>query len=316
MELVTTQGLVKRFGSLTAVDGVSLRVQRGEVVGFLGPNGAGKSTTMKMITGFLQPDAGSASIAGIDVAKDPVAAKRRVGYLPEGAPAYGDMAVGAFLEFCGRIRGLRGGRLNDRLADMVDAVALADVWNRPIETLSKGFRRRVGIAQALLHDPDVLILDEPTDGLDPNQKHEMRALIRAIAPGKAIIISTHILEEVEPVCSRAVIIAAGRIVADATPQELTEPTGKPSAVFVTVGSREETVVSRLEMVVKGRVEIIERFDGSTRVVIHADGTTPDPIGLAAVLAGSGLPIEEIGLYRPKLDDIFRAVTTGGNPTLH
>jgi ABC-2 type transport system ATP-binding protein len=261
MELISADGLVKRFGSLTAVDGVSLRVARGEVVGFLGPNGAGKSTTMKMIAGFLEPDAGRAAIGGVDVAADPVGAKRRLGYLPEGAPAYGEMTVGAFLDFCARMRGLRGHRLNDRLAEMVERVDLADVWNRPIETLSKGFRRRVGIAQALVHDPDALILDEPTDGLDPNQKHEMRALIRAIAPGKAIIVSTHILEEVEALCTHAVVIAAGRVVADETPHDLAARGAKPAAVAVTVGSPEpETVVSRLGTVAPGRIEVVS---GST-----------------------------------------------------
>lgn len=220
MQLVQASGLVKTFSSLRAVDGVSLEVSRGEVVGFLGPNGAGKSTTMKMLTGFLEPDAGTASIAGHDVFSDPIAARRRLGYLPEGAPAYGDMTVADFLAFVGRMRGLEKGVLGERLADMVERVNLAAVWNRPIDALSKGFKRRVGIAQALIHDPEVLILDEPTDGLDPNQKHDMRELIAAIAPGKAIVISTHILEEVEAICSRVVIIAEGRVVADATPAAL------------------------------------------------------------------------------------------------
>ncbi len=219
-QLIRAEGLSKTFSTVRAVDGVSLSVNRGEVAGFLGPNGAGKSTTMKMITGFLPADEGSASIAGFDVASKPVEARRRLGYLPEGAPAYGDMSVGSFLKFCGRMRGLSGADLEDRLAEMVDRVSLAEVWNRTVETLSKGFKRRVGIAQALLHDPDVLILDEPTDGLDPNQKHDMRQLIRAMAPGKAIVISTHILEEVDALCSRAIIIANGRVVADSTPKAL------------------------------------------------------------------------------------------------
>lgn len=220
MQLVQARGLVKTFSRLRAVDGVSLEVSRGEVVGFLGPNGAGKSTTMKMLTGFLEPDAGTASIAGHDVFADSIAARRLLGYLPEGAPAYGDMTVADFLTFVGRMRGLSNAALGERLAEMVERVNLTDVWNRPIDALSKGFKRRVGIAQALIHDPEVLILDEPTDGLDPNQKHDMRELIAAIAPGKAIVISTHILEEVEAICSRVVIIAEGRVVADATPSAL------------------------------------------------------------------------------------------------
>ncbi|MEO1265647.1 MAG: ABC transporter ATP-binding protein, partial [Pseudomonadota bacterium] len=172
MPLIETQNLTKSFGDVLAVDDVSLGVDRGEVVGFLGPNGAGKSTTMRMIAGFLEPDQGTAEICGHDVAADAIAARRRLGYLPEGAPAYGDMTVASFLNFVGRMRGMSGPGLNDRLAYMVDKVHLGDVWNKPVDALSKGFKRRVGIAQALVHDPDVLILDEPTDGLDPNQKHE------------------------------------------------------------------------------------------------------------------------------------------------
>lgn len=220
MVLVETRALVKRFGAFTAVDGITFSVQRGEVVGFLGPNGAGKSTTMKIIAGFLEPTSGSAFIAGHDSRKDSLAARRRLGYLPEGAPAYPDMTVATFLEFVASMRGLSKARARDRLAELVESIDIADVWNRRIEALSKGYKRRVGIAQALVHDPDVLILDEPTDGLDPNQKHEMRELIRALAPSKAIVVSTHILEEVEAICTRAIIIARGKMLADATPAEL------------------------------------------------------------------------------------------------
>jgi ABC-2 type transport system ATP-binding protein len=220
MQLVQASGLTKTFSGLVAVDDVSLSVARGEVVGFLGPNGAGKSTTMKMLTGFLTPDAGEAAISGEDVFRHPLKARQRLGYLPEGAPAYGDMRVGDFLIFVARMRGLSGARLDERLGEMVERVNLATVWNRNVDALSKGYKRRVGIAQALIHDPDVLILDEPTDGLDPNQKYDMRELIRSIAPGKAIVVSTHILEEVEAICSRVVIIAEGRVVADDTPAAL------------------------------------------------------------------------------------------------
>ena len=220
MVLVETRALVKRFGAFTAVDGVTFKVDRGEVVGFLGPNGAGKSTTMKIIAGFLEPTSGEAFVAGHDSQTDPVAARRRLGYLPEGAPAYPDMTVGAFLEFVAAMRGLSRADARNRLAELVERVDLAEVWNRRFEALSKGFKRRVGIAQALVHDPDVLILDEPTDGLDPNQKHEMRELIRTLAPNKAIVVSTHILEEVEAICTRAIVIARGKLLADATPAEL------------------------------------------------------------------------------------------------
>ena len=218
--MIETRELCKRYGRIAAVDGISFRVEPGQVLGFLGPNGAGKSTTMKMLTGFLAPTSGRASICGHDVAKSPLEAKRALGYLPEGAPAYGDMTPAAFLDFIADIRGLSGLDKATRVAAVVKKVNLEAVLHQRIETLSKGFKRRVGLAQAILHDPAVLVLDEPTDGLDPNQKHEVRALIKEMAPGKAIVLSTHILEEVEAVCTRAIIIASGRVLFDGTPQEL------------------------------------------------------------------------------------------------
>ena len=218
--LVETRALTMKFGPVTAVDGVSFRVDRGEVIGFLGPNGAGKSTTMKIIAGFLEPTSGEAFVAGHDSRRDPIAARRHLGYLPEGAPAYPDMSVADFLGFVAGMRGLTPRQTSHRLGELVESIDLAEVWNRRIEALSKGYKRRVGIAMALVHDPDVLILDEPTDGLDPNQKHEMRSLIRTLAPSKAIIVSTHILEEVEAICTRAIVIARGRMLADSTPAQL------------------------------------------------------------------------------------------------
>lgn len=214
------RGLHKSFGRIHAVNGVDLVVQPGEVVGFLGPNGAGKSTTMKLITGFLEADAGSVTIRGHDLFKDPRAAKREFGYLPEGAPGYPDMKVAEFLRFLGEIRGLDRGLLRERLDYVATTLHLGGVFEQDIETLSKGFRRRVGIAAALLHDPALLILDEPTDGLDPNQKHEIRSLILELVKTKAVLLSTHILEEVGAVCSRAVIINRGHVVFDGTPGEL------------------------------------------------------------------------------------------------
>ena len=218
--LIEIERLTKRFGSFTDVDDVSFTVDRGEVVGFLGPNGAGKSTTMRMLAGFMPPTAGTARICGADVVDRPVEAKRNLGFLPEGAPTYPEMTVTGFLRFVARIRGYRGAGADDRVAHAMHLTQLEGVRLQPIETLSKGFKRRVGLAQALLHDPPVLVLDEPTDGLDPNQKHEVRTLIRRMAPEKAIVISTHILEEVEAVCTRAVIIARGRVVVDAPPEAL------------------------------------------------------------------------------------------------
>ncbi|MDH3894661.1 MAG: ABC transporter ATP-binding protein, partial [Chromatiales bacterium] len=202
--MIKTDNLTKRYGDLTAVDHLSFTVEPGEVLGFLGPNGAGKSTTMKMLTGFIAPTSGTASICGHDIAGDPLPAKKRIGYLPEGAPSYGEMSVRGFLEFIARIRGLDGKNRRDRLDDVIERLHLGHVLPQTIETLSKGFKRRVGLAQAVLHDPEVLILDEPTDGLDPNQKHEVRSLIQDMSADKIIIVSTHILEEVEAVCSRAV----------------------------------------------------------------------------------------------------------------
>ncbi|MDB5401091.1 MAG: transporter ATP-binding protein [Rhodopila sp.] len=231
--LIEIHGLTKRFGAFTAVDNVSFEVRRGEVLGFLGPNGAGKSTTMRMLAGFMIPTAGTARIDGHDVQTDSVAARQVLGFLPEGAPTYPEMSVEGFLRFCARVRGFSGSELADRLDHALGLTTLQGVRLQPVETLSKGFKRRVGLAQALLHDPPVLVLDEPTDGLDPNQKHEVRGLIERMAPEKAIVISTHILEEVDAVCSRAIVIANGRIVADATPWELAErhPSGKLEEVF-------------------------------------------------------------------------------------
>lgn len=231
--LIEIEHLTKRFGRFTAVDDVSFTVARGEVLGFLGPNGAGKSTTMRMLAGFMPPSAGTARICGHDVQDDGIAAQRRLGFLPEGAPTYPDMGVEAFLRFVARVRGYRGHALEERVRDALALTHLEPVRLQPIETLSKGFKRRVGLAQALLHDPPVLVLDEPTDGLDPNQKREVRALIARMAREKAIVISTHILEEVDAVCTRAMVIAAGRVVADETPWALQNlhPSGKLEDVF-------------------------------------------------------------------------------------
>jgi ABC-2 type transport system ATP-binding protein len=219
-ELISVSELTKRFGPLTAVDGVSFKVHRGEVLGFLGPNGSGKSTTMKMITGFLPPTAGQISVCGLNVLTQPVEVKARIGYLPEGAPLYADMTPRSLLNFVAETRNMDAATRRRRIEEVGAKLQIEDVFYQPIETLSKGYKRRVGLAQAIIHDPDVLILDEPTDGLDPNQKHDVRQLLAEMAADKAIIISTHILEEVDSVCSRAVVIARGRLLVDETPQEL------------------------------------------------------------------------------------------------
>src|SRR3989441_2054659 len=230
--MIRVQNLTKSFGPKIAVNGVSFTVDRGEVLGFLGPNGAGKSTTMRMITGFIPPSAGNVRIGEFDMTEQPIPAKRLIGYLPENAPAYTDMTVYGFLNFAAEIRGLRGEAKKKAVDRVVEMCFLESVRHQDIETLSKGYRHRTCFAQAIIHDPDVLIMDEPTDGLDPNQKHEMRTLIREMGKTKAIIFSTHILEEVEAACSRAIIIDRGRIVANGTPEQLKQRSDQAGAVTV------------------------------------------------------------------------------------
>jgi ABC-2 type transport system ATP-binding protein len=231
--MIEVKDLVKTYGSKRAVDGVSFTVRRGDILGFLGPNGAGKSTTMKMITGFLRPDAGSAYVDGIDVTEDPVAVKRKLGYLPENAPAYPEMTVEEFLQFIAEMRGFRAQARRAPVERAVGLTHLGPVRNQTLETLSKGYKQRVGFAQALLHDPPTLVLDEPTDGLDPNQKNEVRTLIKNMATEKAVILSTHILEEVEAICNRVIIISRGRVVVDETPAQLQarQPKARLDEVF-------------------------------------------------------------------------------------
>ena len=231
--MIEINHLTKSYGPLLAVNDISFTVQPGEVLGFLGPNGAGKSTTMKMITGFLTPTSGSIRVCGHDVQANPIAAKTCMGYLPEGAPSYAEMTVRGFLDFIANVRNLTGDQRKRRLDDVIQRLALQSVLEQAIETLSKGFKRRVGLAQALLHDPQVLILDEPTDGLDPNQKHQVRTLISEMSKDKIIVISTHILEEVDAVCNRAIIISSGRLLADDTPKKLAAraPSGRLDDVF-------------------------------------------------------------------------------------
>ena len=234
--MIEVKGLVKVYGTKRAVDGVSFTVKRGEILGFLGPNGAGKSTTMKLITGFISPNAGTAIVDGHDVTREPVAVKRKVGYLPENAPAYPEMTVEEFLTFIAETRGFRGDARNAAVNRAAELTHLTPVRRQTFETLSKGYKQRVGLAQALLHDPPVLILDEPTDGLDPNQKNEVRALIKNMATEKAVVLSTHILEEVEAICTRVIIISAGKLVVDETPAQLQarQPCARLDEIFRTL----------------------------------------------------------------------------------
>src|SRR5215475_9819759 len=264
--MIEIQNLTKRFGPVTAVANLSLLVKPGEVLGFLGPNGAGKSTTMKMVTGYLAPDEGTARICGHDIVGDTIAAQRKLGYLPEGAPAYGEMTPRQFLHFIAGVRQLTGTAAKSATERAVAGTELGSVMDQPIETLSKGFRRRVGLAQAILHDPEVLILDEPTDGLDPNQKHEVRELIRSMGSTKAIIVSTHILEEVDAVCDRAIIIDHGRIVSDGTPHQLHARSPDYNAVSLRVSAadtkRAMGLLKAVPMVAS--VEVAEKTEGGTR----------------------------------------------------
>src|SRR5437660_6326201 len=232
--MIKVDNLVKTFGHKRAVDGISFSVERGEVLGFLGPNGAGKSTSMRMITGFIPPTEGAIQVGGYNMIENPLPAKRLIGYLPENAPAYADMTVSGFLNFAAELRGLRGDGRKKAVDRVVEMCFLESVIHQSIDTLSKGYRHRTCFAQSIIHDPDVLILDEPTDGLDPNQKHEVRTLIRRMGEKKAIVFSTHILEEVDAVCSRAIIIERGKIVANGTPQQLRQKSDWAGAVTLRV----------------------------------------------------------------------------------
>lgn len=314
--LIEAQALRKCFGQIVAVDEISLTVAKGEVLGFLGPNGAGKSTTMKMITGFLEPDSGTARIAGIDIGADPIGAKRHLGYLPEGAPAYADMTPRSFLAFIAEIRGYNGGEVKTRADSAGEKAGLLGVWDQRIETLSKGYKRRVGIAQAILHDPAVLIMDEPTDGLDPNQQHQVRALIKEMSKDKAIIISTHILQEVDAVCTRAVVIDKGRIVADGTAQDLESRLDYHNAVALRVatsaGDKAKSViagvagVSRVEFTGKAAAD---KASGTVSLRVYPMPGQSVAATVAAALRADGIDVEELFVEKGRLDDVFRKITS-------
>ncbi len=305
--MIEVQSLTKDFGPIRAVDHVTFTVEKGEVLGFLGPNGAGKSTTMKMITGFLAPSAGTAKVCGHDVERDPIAAKKRVGYLPEGAPLYVDMTPAAFLGFVAGIRGYKGEGRKKRIDRAVQLAQLETVYNQPIDTLSKGFKRRVGLAQALLHDPEVLVLDEPTDGLDPNQKHDVREIIREMAPEKTIVISTHILEEVEAICTRAIIIAAGKVVADATPKALEARARAHQAV--TLKMRAVPVAAQQMLVTLPGVESVETVPGGIRVLPKPGEMIYSTV--EGFVRDKAWPVDDIQFARGHLEDVFREITRGG-----
>jgi ABC-2 type transport system ATP-binding protein len=311
--MIEIQNLTKRYARRAVVDDLSFRCQPGEVLGFLGPNGAGKSTTMKMVTGFVTPSDGRAIVCGHDVQSDGLAARQRIGYLPEGAPCYPEMTPGGFLSFIADVRGLGGKDRRAKLDEVVERLQLGSVINQTIDTLSKGFRRRVGLAQAILHDPEVLILDEPTDGLDPNQKHEVRELIRSMSADKLIVISTHILEEVEAVCSRAIIIASGKILADDTPRALATRSRYHQAVRLMLGS--ETNLDEVRAAVE-KLESVETTDAdrSKRMLIAVPKKNGDDTRtwreVSDLVAKEGWQISALQLESGRLDEVFRDITRG------
>src|ERR1039458_3717392 len=308
--MIKVERLSKSFGPKLAVNDVSFTVERGEVLGVLGPNGAGKSTTMRMITGFIPPTAGKISVGGFDIASDPLPAKRLIGYLPENAPAYTDMTVEGFLSFCAELRGLRGDARAKAVSRVVEMCFLESVRFQSVDTLSKGYRHRTCFAQSIIHDPDILVLDEPTDGLDPNQKHEIRQLIRRMGEKKAIIFSTHILEEVDAVCSRAIIIDRGKIVANGTPQELRQKSEWAGAVTLRVkGVASSAVTAKLNQVpLVKKVTVVEEKEGRVTVRAFPKSGTNGALAQAIGEAAHDWQIEQLQSEEGRLDEVFHSIT--------
>lgn len=310
MGMIEVNNLSKYFGTKAAVQGISFTVAQGEILGFLGPNGAGKSTTMRMITGYIPPSGGQVRVGGHDVIQEPLAARRKMGYLPENAPVYPDMTVGDFLDFCARIRGFKGRARQAKLDETIERCFLKEVRNQSVNTLSKGYKQRVCFAQSIMHDPEVLIMDEPTDGLDPNQKYEVRQMISAMRPHKAIILSTHILDEMAALCTRAMIIAKGQIVADDTPDALSARSSVHGAVVVTLSSAKATEVTEHLNRIEGiRSTDILTDDGQRLVVrIYPKDTV---LALDAVMEHlQQWQVQDIFVEKGRLDEVFRQLTTG------
>ena len=306
--------LGKEFGHFKAVDDLCFSVAPGEVLGFLGPNGAGKTTTMRMVTGFIAPSSGTVSVCGHDIQSDALRAKRLMGYLPEGAPAYGDMTPQQFISFVANIRGLRGAVKKKRIDTMVAELALETVLHRPIETLSKGYKRRVGLAQALVHDPQVLVLDEPTDGLDPNQKQQVRELIQRIAADKIILVSTHILEEVSSVCTRAIIISGGKLVADGSPRQLQARSRYHGAVTLSVSPVEGIYQALSELPGVAQVSVDTEHAG--RFTLFPQDGADILLAVSGLASSRGWQIDELRLESGRLDEVFRALTATDEEVRH
>lgn len=311
--MIEIQHLSKRFGRLQAVDDLSLTVLPGEVLGFLGPNGAGKSTTMKMITGFLRPDKGSIVVQGHDMAKDPIAAKACIGYLPEGAPLYPDMTPQTLLRFAARARSIPAEKQAGAIDRAIGLLELEGVRHQRIETLSKGFKRRVGLAQAILHDPKVLILDEPTDGLDPNQKDQVRELIRSMSADKVIVLSTHILEEVEAVCTRAAIISEGQLRFNGKPSELRENSRFAGAVELRFEGQApaDSFLTLSNLPGVERVEALEESDYHQGWRLFPKAGTPILHAVSDHVRSHGWRVRDMHVDRGRLDDVFREITRSG-----
>lgn len=308
---VQARGLAKHFGSFVAVEGLDLTLHKGEVLGFLGPNGAGKTTTMRMLTGFMHPTAGSVSIQGIELALEPLKAKARIGYLPEGAPLYGDMTPRQLLKFVGKARSMARGLLRERMDVVVRQMELQEVLDQSIDTLSKGFKRRVGIAQAILHNPPILILDEPTDGLDPIQKREVRSLIKTMAKEKAIIISTHILEEVEAVCTRAMILADGKMVTDTTPLALIEQSYAHGSLRLLLrGAMSELVREKLLKLSSVRdAERLNCDEKHCEFILYPSASAVDITEVSQMAHIEQWKIEAMETQRGNLDEVFIALAS-------
>ena len=304
--MIRIENLTKSFGGKNAVDDLSFTVERGEVLGFLGPNGAGKSTTMRMITGFLPPTSGTVSVGGFDVVDAPLDAKRLIGYLPESAPSYPDMTVHGFLSFAAEMRGLNGDARKKAVARVVELCFLSSVLYQSIDTLSKGYRHRTCLAQALIHDPDVLILDEPTDGLDPNQKHEVRNLIRDMGRNKVVIFSTHILEEVDAACSRAIIIDRGRIVANGSPAELRAKSEIAGAVTLQLSGAPDAAAKIAALPTVGKVEPVgAQLRAYPR---NAGAATELARSVIELVNREGWALESVRTEEGQLDEVFRRIT--------
>ncbi|MCP4574701.1 MAG: ATP-binding cassette domain-containing protein [Deltaproteobacteria bacterium] len=310
--MIEVNHLTKFYGEKLAVDDISFSVDRGEVLGFLGPNAAGKSTTMRMLTGFFPPTSGTAAIGGSDIIKNSLHARKKIGYLPENAPAYPDMTVMGFLEFIAGIRGFSGAPQKKRIEETIERCFLTEVRYQPISTLSKGFKQRVCFAQSIIHDPEYLIMDEPTDGLDPNQKHEVRIMIREMARDKTIILSTHILEEVEALCSRAIIIARGRIVADDTPSGLKAESSLHGAVTFTItnADRNDPLAHLKDIPEVERVVVVSENDSQmTFRAFPKDSVHPPANEIMGRLVQNGLTIHGFQVESGRLDEVFRTVTS-------